>query len=275
MIKRHQWLQNMGAVGIVVLIIAALLWRSQAKDKVPAPVRAGTISATQHTFLPLICYTPLACAAIPGTTYSFLFVDINPQIPPPGDAEADPGYNLSLLGYEPTNAYKGLIEYNGASDPRPPPQLYTLFGDERTPDFAQVYKLHNSDGTPITSFPVTMAGLTVSPNEIIHAPDSGYDIQYGYDAMVIYASEQCIALNYTRHDNLQGYTVYVTGICVEPSLLQLYRRLDAAGRHDLPVVKGFDPIGRAWTHEIKVVIRDTGTAMDPRSCKDWWAGRCP
>ncbi|MCL7454490.1 MAG: hypothetical protein M8467_15740, partial [Anaerolineae bacterium] len=66
------------------------------------------------------------------------------------------------------------------------------------------------------------------------------------------------------------YTVHVENVCVEPSLLALYRQWDAAGRVRLPALRGGQPFGRARGTEIGVAIRDSGTFMDPRSRKDWW-----
>lgn len=228
----------------------------------------GTASVTvrailYRVYLPLVSRPPDPCRPIPGASYSSLFV-VNPTNP---DAENDPGFNIGLLGWELTAAYKGVVDY-GMGDTKAP-KFYYLFADLRAPDFSNVYRLYNGDGTLNTDWPVTVAGLAVTTDEIIHTPDSGYDIQYGYDAMVIYASRERIALNYTRGDNLLGYTVYVDGICVEPSLLALYEQLDAADRYDLPVVRGGQAIGRAWNTEIRVAVRDTGTVLDPRGL-DWW-----
>lgn len=226
-------------------------------------VVSASATLTPMAYLPLVFRPPDPCRPIPGASYSSLFV-ITPTNP---DAENDPGFNIGLLGWELTDAYKGVVDY-GMGDPKVP-LFYYLFADLHTPDFSNVYRLYHGDGTLNTDWPVTVAGLAVTTDEVIHTPDSGYDIQYGYDAMVIYASRERIALNYTRGDNLLGYTIYVDGICVEPSLLALYEQLDAADRYDLPVVRGGQAIGRAWNTEIRVAVRDTGTALDPRGL-DWW-----
>lgn len=221
-------------------------------------------------FLPLVLsnYNP-GCEPIPGASYAALSV-VNPHNP---DAENDPGYNLGLLGYEVTEAYRGLVDYAGGEDPNAP-QFPYLFGDQRTPNFPQVYRLHHGSGEPVTDWPVTMLGMEVALTETLHVPESGYRIDpQGYQVMVIYASEARIAINYTRGDNLLGYTIYIENVCVEPSLLALYRQLDAAGRTHLPALRGSEPFGRATSAEIRLVIRDTGSAMDPRSRKDWWRGR--
>jgi hypothetical protein len=62
----------------------------------------------------------------------------------------------------------------------------------------------------------------------------------------------------------------VVGICPEPSLLDLYERLDRERREYLPALRAGQPFGRARSGEILVSIRDTGQFMDPRSRKDWW-----
>ncbi len=229
-----------------------------------------TVADWWRLYLPLVQKPPSACAAIPGASYSSLSV-VGDGGPNP-DAEHDAGYNIGLLGYDVVAAEKTFTYYGPTMDLQAP-QFYFLFEDhaQRNVVFSQVYNLRNGDGTPVQEqWPVTYLGLGVATNEVIGTPDSGYDIQYGYDAMVIYASQQRIAINYGRNDTLAGYTVYIDGICVEPSLLALYQQLNAAGRNDLPVVQGGQPLGRAWSTEVRIAIRDTGRLLDPRSQDDWW-----
>lgn len=251
---------------------------------------AGTAVAESSTpaegeyllYLPLVHKAPNACAPIPGVSYAYLGVveGYEPGKPPP---ENNPDYNLLLLGYDWVDEYKGLVLYGGDFDPNAP-QFYTMFTDGRTPAFVNTYRAHGWDWgsqrplppPPDNPWPVTVLGVGVTPLEIILTPDSGYDIQYGYDAMVLYATEQQIAITYTRNDHIRvGYTVYITGICVEPSLRALYNQLNAAGRHELPVLRGGQPLGRAWSSEVDIAIRDNAVFGDPRSCKDHWQGRCP
>lgn len=259
---------------------------------------AGTAVAESSTpaegeyllYLPLVHKPPNACMPIPGVSYTSLGVVVGyePGKPPP---ENNPDYRLLLLGYDWVDEYKGLVLYGGDFDPKAP-QFYTMFTDGRTPAFVNTYRAHGWDwGThqplpppPDNPWPVTVLGVGVTPLEIILTPDSGRDLQEpnGYDAMVIYASEQEIALKYTRDDRISypppataGYTIYITGICVEPSLRTLYNQLNAAGRHELPVLRGGQPLGRAWSYQVDIAIRDNGAFGDPRSCKDHWQGRCP
>ncbi len=213
------------------------------------------------------------CSPIPGVHYDALYVE-NPTNP---DVENNLDYNLLLLGYDWVDEYRGLVHINGDSDPNAP-QLPTLFADLRLPIFSNVYRAHGWDwehGVPLPPpeepWPVTVAGFQVSPGEVIHTPDGGYNIGFGHDALVLFATEEQIALQYTREDAIaHGYTIYITGICTEPSLLALYESLDAAGRLQLPALTGGEPLGRAWGTEIVVAIRDNAVFMDPRSGKDWW-----
>lgn len=220
--------------------------------------------------------TPNACQSIPGVSYSTL-----PLNPPPTDrpAEQHGDLNLALRGYELTSAAKGLVYYNGNPDGNAP-QLYSLFGDNRTPAFTNVYRVRDWDwgcncrGGAIAYPAVTLLGMGTTPGEIIRVPRSGYDVGQGYTAFVLYASEDRITLKYTREDNVvRGYTVHIEGVCTEPSLLSLYRARNDAGRGSMPVLAGGQPLGRARGGEIRIAIRDTGTFMDPRARRDWWQGR--
>ncbi len=262
-----RWSLVIVAVGLVALWTGGL-----------SKVSAQTVTETYKIYLPMLRRDPDPCAPIDGVSYTTLSVAIDSTLPPPNDPESDPGFNLGLLGYELTDEARQLIYYTGGGAAIQPPTFQYLFGDLRVPNFPNVYKLHNSDGTVVTSYPVTMLGMETAPLEIIHAPESGYDIGLGYDAMVAYASTERITLIYNRNDNLRGYAVYIEGICVEPSLLALFQQQEAddnAPPAALPVVQGGQPLGRARGSEIRVVIRDQGTAMDPRACNSWWNNACP
>ena len=249
----------------------------------PAPSRA----ATGHSvYLPSVSaaaavpWSSLGCQAIPGASFSSI-----PIVPPPTNPPAaqHPDINLDLRGWLQTSSTLGLVTYNsggGGPDPNAP-QLASLFVDDRVPTFSHVYQVYNwnwttnTRGTVDTDWPVTLAGMAVSPGEIINLPSSGYRIyQNVYQAMVLYATQDQITLKYTRDDNVvYGYTIHVDGVCVEPSLLALYNQLNAAGRAELPALVGGQALGRANASEIQVTIRDTGVFMDPRSHNDWWQGK--
>lgn len=228
-----------------------------------------------HLFLPFILsptWSTLDCN-VPGVSYiSF------PIIPPPTDrpAEEHGDLNLALRGYAPTTADLHLQDYGGDTDPSAP-QLDTLFANNRLPIFSNVYQVRhwdwncNCQADLITDPDVTHLGMVVTAGEVIHVPDSGYNIGGDNDVLVLYASEDRITLKYTGEDNvIQGYTIHIENICVEPDLLALYRHWNKVGREQLPALPGGQPLGRAIAGEISVSVRDNGTFLDPRSGKDWW-----
>ncbi|MCA9665692.1 MAG: hypothetical protein KC503_08900 [Myxococcales bacterium] len=216
------------------------------------------------------------CAPIAGASYASLSTAVKSDRP----AAVHGDLNLMLRKQRAVGETQGLVDVGGPTDPAQPPQLYSLFGDQRVPAFSAVYQVEAWDwgcNCPkgwITSPPVTLAGMATTPGEILHAPKSSYDIGNGHTALVLYATEHTITIKYTREDNVvSGYTVHIDNICVEPSLLALYRALDAAGRGTLPALDPQQPMGRARGAEIHVAIRDTGAWMDPRVRKDWWQGK--
>ncbi len=232
----------------------------------------GTIS--HCVYLPFVSRAR-ECTPIPGAEYG--------QLPVPGphpDNPADhPDLNLAVRGYEPTEAYLGLVDYGGGFDPGAP-QLYGLFADQRTPAFVAAYKVYDWDwpnnrrGNLIETWPVTLLGMGVSPGETVHVPPSGYEIGQGYEVLVLYAEPSRITLKYTLEDSVvSGYTIHLEDICVDPNLLDLYRSLDAAGRSHLPALRSGQAFATARGYELKAAIRDYGSFMDPRSRKDWWQGR--
>jgi hypothetical protein len=240
------------------------------------PAIAPSEVITYYAFLPLLANQPTGCAPIPGVQYSTLDVD-GPPTDRPAEQHAD--LNLALRGYEVTDAYAGLVDYGGSGDPGAP-QLDTLFADRRLPAFPIVYQVydwdweHNRRGDLLTRYDVTLAGMAVAPGEVLHLPDSGYNLGDGYEALVLYASEERITLKYTREDNVvHGYTVHIENVCVEPRLLAPYLAWNDTGRGELPALRGGQPFGRAREGEIGVAIRDAGTFMDPRSRRDWWQSK--
>lgn len=254
------------------LCLAAILLAFSARGGSPAAGAAAALD--KFVYLPIVA-KPESCA-IPGATYDTL-APTNPM--PVGLAENHPDVNLAIRGYEPVSEYAGLLYNTPVGDPSAP-QLPTLFSDQRTGVFDNVYAVHkwdwatNTRGPIYTHPPVTLAGLATTPGETIHAPDSGYDVGGGHDAIVLYASATRITLKYTREDDvIYGYTIHLENVCVEPSLLALYQSMEAAGRSALPALRGGQALGRAIGGEIGVVVRDTGAFMDPRARNSWWIGR--
>ncbi len=267
-------------------ILLGLLWGGLQASVQPPGSEAVTLTAmpllragetiTVQVFLPFTVQGPGACQPIPGQTYETLDVDGDPTDRP---AELHADLNLALRGYEPTDAYLGLVDYGGAGDPGAP-QLYGLFSDGRVPAFTSVAQVYDWDwacncrGDLLTDYEVTLAGMGTAAGEIVEVPDSGYSLGQGFEVLVLYASESRITLKYTRNDNVvHGYTLHVEEVCVEPTLLALYRQWNDAGRSRLPALKAGQPFARALGGQIGVAIRDAGRFLDPRSRKDWWDER--
>jgi hypothetical protein len=153
-------------------------------------------------------------------------------------------------------------------------------------------------GDPITDYPVTALGLQTTPGEVLHVPESDYNIGGGMQVLVLFADEDSVTLRYTRDDSSApaGYTVHIDNICTDPNLLALYNALDDYPTgpryvfvppenrpygYALPNLPAGEPFGTARGTEVVVAIADTGAFQDPRSCNDWWqvrpgyAGSCP
>jgi hypothetical protein len=258
----------------MIAMFLLLLVASGGSPFYAAPAITLSQMIAHHPYLPLVVKLSSACRPIPGVHYGTLDVD-GPATDRP--AEQHPDLNLALRNYEATDAYQGLANTEGGADDPKAPRLNTLFADRRLPVFTTVYRVYDWDwscncrGGLLTDRDVTLVSLGVTPGEALYLPDSGYDIGGGYEALVLYAAEDRITLKYTLDDNVViGYTIHVENVCVEPSLLALYRAWNDAGRGELPALRGGQPFGRARAGEIRVAVRDSGTFLDPRSRRDWW-----
>ena len=251
---------------------------SPTETPTPEVAAAGVLAAP----VPITEAAPAPIANICPPTSQRSYAAI-PVVGPPTD---HPDYlhgdlNLALRGYVPAEGELGLVTINGptAADP---PQLYHLFGDERTPHFTSVYRVHHwlwnceehgCRGDVLHRH--TLLGMATSPGEAIEAPMRSAEIYGGgYRALVLYADQERITLGYTRDDSVaNGYAVHVEGLCTDPNLLARYRQTNAEGRGALPAIRPNEVIGTALSTEIAVSIRDRGSFLDPRSRKDWWQGR--
>jgi len=237
----------------------------------PSPAVADA-PADYAAYLPLLIHFD-PCTPIPGETYGTL--QVNPG-PSGHGAEEHPDLNLAVRGYVPSAHLLELVEYGGQHDPKAP-QLTSLFSPNRSADFVRTGQVYdwdwdtNARGALLTFPEVTLAWLAASPSETIHVPESGYSIGSGYAVLVLYASHDRITLKYTREDNvIEGYTLHVENICVEPSLLDLYLACVDAGRDSMPALRSGQAFARATSSVVGIAIRDSGCFLDPRSRKDWW-----
>jgi hypothetical protein len=263
---RNQLISQM-SFGVAVLLIAGVLGLVQS-------TRATPSGLAPYAYLPIVRSS--GCAPIAAQTYDTLA----PTNPRGDDPKNDHLINLGRRGYEVVDKDKNLMGNPGNPNDPLAPQFPTLFSPERLPSFSAVYALHRWDDTCdcqspelVTNPEVTVVGLATTPDEIIHTPDSGYEIGPNRDALVLYAEATRVVLKYTREDDIvSGYTVYLENVCIEPSLLALYQQMHTAGRSELPALAGGQPLGRAIDDEIGVAVRDSGSSQDPRSRNSWWLG---
>ena len=241
---------------------------------VSAPTEAQTL---RRRYLPLVARDPATC---PSTGQGFDAIpttEVAPSLPP----NVNPDLNLTVRGWVANSAPRALVDYSGGTDPLAP-QLYSLFANDRTPSFTSTHAVYDWDwannrrGPLLSQWPATLLGMGTTTGEVIRLPRrAGSDIYQGvYYALVVYAERTRISLHYARNDYIApGYGLHIENVCVDPSLLALYQQTNAAGRGQLPGLRNNQPVGTAQGGEILVAVRDTGTFMDPRSRKDWWAGR--
>jgi hypothetical protein len=246
----------------LVIVMAALAGNETPQRRLYVPVVAGGRPAS------------LDCS-IPGQNY----ISMSISGPAVGvDPDQDPNLNLGVRGYAQVDAPLELVQLGPVHDVKAP-QLPGLFADRRTPDFTATYQRYKWDydcdcrvGLE-SPWDATVLGMKTARGERIYTPDSGYDIGGGYEYLVLYAGEERITLHIGRQDDLFGYVVHIEEVCVDPKLVSLYRALHAAGRDELPALRGHDPFGVARGDEVRVAVRDTGHFLDPRSRNDWWQGR--
>lgn len=277
---------------VVSLVVAAGSHADQQGDVVPV------------AYLPAIFSSPpFSCASSSANSYAsgvaYQHDSDNPVRPAYNHADK----NIDLRGYTPNtdpSLVRELINY-GSGDPTQPPQFATLFKPPQVPAFADFHQVHEwywanspapgTRGGVLTSPPVTAVSFTLSPNEPIYVPTSGYDIGGGAEVIVIFADENSVTLHYTREDTAAvGYTIHIDNICTDPNLLALYQSLDHANgprynypspSYNLPALPAGQLIGTTGIGDMVVAIVDTGGFMDTRSCNEWWqirpgyTGSCP
>lgn len=226
------------------------------------------------------------CSTASSNTYGTIDpIDKYPAHDPPPDQHPD--LNITAIrGYVPAGGEKYPLVLGEAGDPKAP-QIWKI--TDKIPEIVSLYKVNSWDwntnrkGPPMplpddpaaSVKPISMIGLRTTPGEVIKVPNSGYIIGGNYQVMVIFANNNNITVKYGREDNIGikfGYAVQIEGTCVDPNLLNLYNQLNSAGRNDLPALTGGQVLGTANGNEIRVVIRDTGDFLDPRSKLDWWQG---
>ncbi|MCL5997967.1 MAG: hypothetical protein M1546_18230 [Chloroflexi bacterium] len=254
------------------------------------PAGPSTIVATTRRFFPIVIRATAPSTTCPATSsahYNLIPVERILSYDRPDYLQPD--INLGLRSYSLTDAPRQLVDYSGNTDPNAP-RLQGLFEPNRIPTISNVYRINGWNwgpdkcngnpygcrGTPITSWPVTLAGLATRAGEAVYPPERNPEIfGGGYKAMVIYAEEKRVSLVYTRQDSpAYGYLIHLENVCVNPNLLALYRAQNNAQGYrvtnQLPALRNNEALGTAAGNEIQVSVRDSGSFLDPRSRKDWW-----
>ncbi len=247
----------------------------------------GPAVLTPRAYLPLI---QKACTT--GQTYGQGLVykreTDNPLRPAYNHADKNLGLRSYALDPTVTGLNMQIRDIYGPTSDVNAPNLQTMFNPPRVPNVLNTYDVYNwlwassplpgtRDTVPVsTAWPITVVGAQVTPGETIRTPSSGYDLGQGVAAIVLYAATDRITLHYTRDDIVTtGYTIHIEDVCVDANLLALYNTLESAGRYSQPTfnlvtLTALQPIGTALGSEMRIVIRDSGGFMDPRSLTDWW-----
>ncbi len=200
----------------------------------------------------------------------------------------DPDINIELREWgSPKNLLDptpGIIsKYHFGSDAEidpKAPQLDTVISGVKVPHFSNLFQLNQYEGPSSGQIPADGAsnwGVTLAEfpnNGDVLVPESGYDLGGGYQAIVLYAENGKVTLNYTLGQGGTtgspieiGYTVHVLQMNIDPALQDLYNRAKSQNKY-VALPCGYK-IGTTGGHTL-VSIRDSGTFMDPRSGYDWW-----
>jgi hypothetical protein len=186
----------------------------------------------------------------------------------PADEHGD--LNLKLRDPQPADYPAELIDIPGSGIDPNAPKLSSVF----KPDFVGTYAIHDWDwncnckGALIQDGKSVLVGIRTTPGQPIFIPKTDRDIYEGkYYAVVLYASEDQLTIQYARRGNVaEGYTIHLLGLQTDPNLVKLFQ--ESKG-DQLPGLTLDTPVGIAGDQVI-VAIRDNGTFFDARSRQDWW-----
>lgn len=291
-------------LGLISALTACAFLALSAMNADGAPNVLADFTPTAYVHLPLVLKGQYTCPTTSSNSYDYgiaLQYDTDNPVRP---AHLHADKNLALRSYSSTNPpLRELVDY-GSDDPKQPPQFATLFQPHRVPPLVDFYRVHHWNwatspdpgipGDPITDYPATALGLQTAPGEILHVPESGYNIGGSptMEVLILFADEDSVTLRYTREDSSApaGYTVHIDNICTDPNLLALYNTLDDPtgpryqyrnSSYNLPNLPAGKPFGTARSEDVVVAIADSGAFQDPRSCNEWWQirpgypGSCP
>lgn len=281
--KRHRPSRGVACAALAVALACspiAILRPLRAAERAPATL-------TPRAFLPGVASTT-TCPTTSSTVFDLVPIE-GAYYKDNALTDENADFRLSILGYAPSSAGLGLVDYGGDTDSNAP-KFIGMFEPNRTPTIRAAYQVHGwnwADGGPAptppygtraavnTSWPAHVIDLTTTAGETIQILERSVVIWSGDNvALVLYASETEVTFAYTRNDSVMGYVVHMLNLCVNPALVAAYRaQLTGAGKRAtgyLPALKVGQTLGTARAGWVTVAIRDTGAYMDPRSRKDWW-----
>ncbi|NMB57171.1 hypothetical protein GYA19_04545 [Candidatus Beckwithbacteria bacterium] len=154
------------------------------------------------------------------------------------------------------------------------PNVSNLFEGIDKPKITGIYKMNMIDNFDFPSDQWGEAhatGFSIPNGTNIQLPPSGYNIDSnGHQAMILYADEHSITVNYTANGNIvDGYTLTLSNINVNADLLAMYKEGLAQGLN--VAIDAFQSLGTSNGQDVLVMIRDKGSVMDLR-WNEWWKG---
>lgn len=225
------------------------------------------------------------CVVVPGDISITQFAPAGPDRTL--NPATHPDINPALRGWLDVPAALEWVRYD---DPAPDcllPHFDGLFTPGRLPRFTRTLGIYSWNWEAMTPGPPEMGGesnvktvdVETTPGEVLRIPITGREIAAGgVGALVLYVADNAVTLKFTAEDNIiYGYALHLYGVCVDPRLRQRYDELHAAGRNELPAMHMGSAFARARGNRMRIVIRDTGSFMDPRAM-GWWGGEyenCP
>ncbi len=251
-----------------------------------APAAAASGDAGKTLYLPLLTRGGSAsgCPDVSVNAYGTIAVD-GAYYKDNRLTDQNADLRLSVIGYAPTSAPLELVNYNGDTDPNAP-KLSGVLRPERVPAFPNAYKRYDwtwdekaappygARGNVNNDWPVSVIDFATTVGEAVHIPRRSPQIGGGFNAMVLYASEEELTIAYYRQDSVgTGYVIHMLNFCVDPNLVATYRAQLTNGKRatgNLPGVTNDQPVGTAKSAALTVAVRDRGGFLDPRSRKDWW-----
>jgi hypothetical protein len=282
--KQIAWVNVAIATTLIALLHSTQLTFAQSAEPTQ-PISQPADELNQFVYLPLI-NKPETCPQVSINQYELVTVQGGYY---KGNRLTDENadFRLSVLDYAPVQAPLQRVEYGGPTDSNAP-NFYNVFKPQRDIAFVAAYKRldwnwdenaappYGTPGGANNDWPVSVLDLAATPNEAIYIPRRDVPITSAgpYVAMVLFADDDELTIHYGNRDVVDsGYVVYLANLCVDPSLLLLYRAQLSMGKRvtgKLPMLRSDQPIGTAKQTFVTIAVRDSGPFLDPRSRKDWW-----